>query len=330
MDAITAVNELNQGTSLHPAGAVAGNSNPEGAGSLQDEVNRMIQDNHDRPGFMYDNPPFNPGQVAPQEQAPQAQTFQQPVQQAPVYAQQQAPQYDQMALVNELQMERSRNSALSQKAELLSAYEEALAHDPDLANRFVSYFTAPQGSTQAEQVPQQGQAVGVSPLVRRQMEQLSRENEYNRSMIECMQLERDYPGVFNKQSALQYKQQQGFRSVTDAFHHMLGAATGQYLQQQHRMQYANYYGMQQPQQQQQAQYVPQQYQTQQQAPRPQPLSSPPPQAQSDAVVMRPGSQIGAEDPLDNFKPDANPDKGWKQVQALMMHDMRKWKQQGLY
>jgi hypothetical protein len=333
-------------------GAVAANSSS--SPNLTDAISQMLSANEDRPGFMYEDvsipdPPSVPDpapvqqQVPVQQQAYQQQAYQQQAYQPQYQQQQQTPQQPPQDLINALQYERARNEQLAEQANMVRAYEEVLAADPVAQQRFLQYFQTgtvdvPQANadpTQPQQ-PQQAtrqQVAYIPPVLRKQLEGLQEEVAYMKLKNEAEELEKNYPNIFQAAPVAQYMAQNGFKSLKDAFHHLLGNSVGELLRNQQQQAYQQqaqaWQAYQQAYQQQAYQQAYQQYQQyvqahqqaqnqQYQAQYPVTATTPPPSAQDSAVVLRPGAGLMASDPLDNVKP-----KNWKEAEALMLHDMKK-------
>lgn len=308
---------LTQGTSPNP--------------DLQDVVSRMLHANDSRPGFMYEDTTskYEDTSAAPVHVEP---TYTAPVAREPEYTPRYEPRQDTQSadILAALQYERARNEQLSKSAEILRSYETAFEADPALAQGLINYFTTgtsavptdPSNSitpseTRAPQAP-----AGLPPLYRKQIENLENQVAYMRLEQEASELEKQFPGTFQRGPVAQHMYRAGKSSLREAFNDLLGSAVGELIRGQQVQQYQQQ--MQAWQQQMQA-WQQQQYQQQYQQPaRTQQVSAPSsvtnvnPPPSYDAVVSRPGMGVPSVDPFDNVKATS-----WKEAEALMLHDMKR-------
>lgn len=305
-------------------------------GNMSDSIQQLLTANDNRPGIMYEDVSSIFEQNAPQAAPPQQPQYQAPAPQQQYTQQNYERSVPDPSIVNALQYERARNEELSQKAQYLSAIEEFLAADPVAAERAIQYLNTgvvdpntsapPQAANdpaypylqQAQQTAsQRPQAPVVPPVVRQQLKELKEEILLMRLKNEDEELQRMYPGVYQTAPVVQYMAQHKFSSMRDAFHHLLGQSVGELMKAQQMQQYQQQVQAWQQYHQQQ-QYAPQHAENQYQTQYPVTSTTPPPSAQDAAVVLRPGAGLMAPDPMDNVKP-----KNWREVNALVSHDMRR-------
>ena len=308
---------------------------------LQDVVSRMLHANDSNPGFMYEDtsakyenaaPTPSPVPEPPVQYAP-------PVQEtpAPRYERYETPRQDSSDLLNALQYERARNEQLSRSVEVLKSYESAFEADPALAQGLINYFTTGSSSVGGGTEPANSiapsetrapQAAVVPPILKKQIENLEGQIYYMRLENEAAELERRYPGTFQRGPVAMHMTRTGKTSLTEAFNDLLGSAVGelirgQQMQQQHQQQQAwmayqqQYRQQMQQYQQQMAQQQYQQPQETQQVAAPSTVTNVNPPPSYDAVVSRPGAGLPTIDPFENVKA-----KSWKEAEALMLHDMK--------
>lgn len=247
----------------------------------------------------------------PQTPPPQAQQYQQQQyqQQAPPQQQYQQHHDPNSELMSMLTQERAARQEAERRAALADAYEAEFTRNPQLAQQFLASLGEGEAPPQVspDGTPQQQQGNRQDPRVVKALRQLEQRQAQVEATAQEMRLKQEHwelqqtvgrAGMYNPQATWQYMQSQGFRSLKDAYNHMMGNALSQYVvanaatqaygyqppaTQGYNPQYQGGY-QQSPQQYQQQQGYPQQWQ--------QPASPIAPPPAHDAQVMRPGTMDG--------------------------------------
>ena len=296
------VNEMAErpAPSMDGRSVAAANNVSAGDMALENEFQKMLERERSRPSLLWDD------RSAPQQERPQAR--QEPdLQTLPDDNQQQMYQY--------LQNLEAERQALHQYNQQMSEEARRNAQTAQYYQHLYNQQTSAAGGS----APQTAGSSSPENDIRYDVAR-------TRLLAEAMDLERQYPGVFNRQEVAQYARMKGHRTLTDAWRNMIGERSLDIYhnnlaqqQAQEQLEYQQYLAWKQqgfPQYAPQQQYAPEPQQ-QQYIPQQAPAIEPPPS--SEAVVMRPGARsAGSIDPADVRKPTS-----WSEVGALSMHDARR-------
>lgn len=255
------------------------------------------------------------GGATPQTQSSQP-TYQAPPQQ-PQQPTAYQPSQQEQQLFQQLQAERATNMELRQRSEVADAFESLLNEDPELAQQFLARIgKAPAQATNTDgtATPQQQQydrrVYAEMNRLRQENKTLAQGQDQLRLNQESWALSQQFPDLYNEQAVDTYRRAQGFRSMTDAFRHMLGTNV-QTIIMNNRRQAANPYAYaQQPGYQGYQPQQPQGYPSQngyaiQQPQQPYAGGAYPPPAANAMDVMRPGTPGGNTsntEAINSFRP----------------------------